>query len=105
MPKDVSNSIQSINGTIHNSTGRYAEGSIVKYECDYGYERTSGNLLQECVQDAVKFYWSGKPPVCERMLFLMYFDSAPENLDSLSYSEPFNNLFEIYLGGICTRNL
>uniref|UniRef100_A0A7M5WWI0 Uncharacterized protein n=1 Tax=Clytia hemisphaerica TaxID=252671 RepID=A0A7M5WWI0_9CNID len=67
MPKDVSNSIQSVNGTIHNSTGRYAEGSIVEYQCDHGYERTSGNLLQECVQDAIKFYWSGKSPVCERV--------------------------------------
>jgi len=54
-----------INGTLHTNTGRYAEGSLVKYSCEYGFERVLGNLVQECVQNATQYYWSGTTPVCD----------------------------------------
>ena len=58
--------MKEINGTLHTNTGRLAEGSLVKYSCHSGYERVMGNLVQECVQNATQYYWTGKAPVCDR---------------------------------------
>ena len=65
-PSNVTNSFKQINGSVQNETGRYIEGSKVFYQCINGYERQSGNLQQECLRDATKYFWSGAVPVCER---------------------------------------
>ena len=44
-------------------------GSKVSYQCMKDYVRKSGNLQQECLRDATKYFWSGTVPVCERKIY------------------------------------
>ncbi len=61
------------NGMVVYSSGRtepYDYGTTAVYECDTGYELTSGDSERTCTGNTVG-EWSGSAPVCTGSLFLL----------------------------------